>query len=266
LANVTRRDVLVLLFALSIAPARNFYFVGANDGSIFLIAGPEGHVLLDGGFSGNTQMIVASIAKLGFSITDVKALLNSGPRNDLAGGLATLQRASGAELWASDANARVIASGGADPDVALPLRSFAWLLSYPPVRVDHRVTDGETVRVGPLAFTAHITGGSTRGCTSWSFPVRDGARVLNVVSACGFGRVLGTRYPEQASYIERSLRVLRSLPADIWVTSIGRAWGRYRKFVASATAKNPVDPFIDREGYRAYINAAEGEFLSGAVH
>ena len=41
------------------------------------------------------------------------------------------------------------------------------------------------------------------------------------------------------------------------------AWGRYRKFVASTTAKNPVDPFIDPEGYRAFIDAAEAEFRRG---
>jgi hypothetical protein len=57
-----------------------------------------------------------------------------------------------------------------------------------------------------------------------------------------------SRYPEQAADRERSLHVLRSLPADIWVTNHARAWGRYRKFVASATAKNPVDSFIDPEG------------------
>jgi metallo-beta-lactamase class B len=74
------------------------------------------------------------------------------------------------------------------------------------------------------------------------------------------------RYPEQQADIERSLRVLRSLPADIWVTSGSRSWGRYRKFVASKTAKNPVDPFIDPEGYRAYIDAAEAEFRQGIVH
>lgn len=90
--------------------------------------------------------------------------------------------------------------------------------------------------------------------------------MLNVVSACSLGMVQGMRYPEQAADIERSLRVLRSLPADIWVTSRARAWGRYRKFVASKTAKNPVDPFIDPEGYRAYIDAAEAEFRRGVVH
>lgn len=74
------------------------------------------------------------------------------------------------------------------------------------------------------------------------------------------------RYPEQGADLERSFRVLRSLRADIWVTSRARPWGRYRKFVASRTAKNPVDAFIDPEGYRAYIDTAEAEFRSGRVH
>ena len=65
---------------------------------------------------------------------------------------------------------------------------------------------------------------------------------------------------------ERSFRVLRGLPADIWVTSHARWWGRYRKFIASATAKNPTDPFIDPEGYRAYIDTAEAEFRSGRTY
>jgi metallo-beta-lactamase class B len=90
--------------------------------------------------------------------------------------------------------------------------------------------------------------------------------VLNVVSVCGPGVLEGSRYPEQAADRGRSLRVLRSLPADIWVTNHARAWGRYRKFVASTTAKNPVDAFIDPEGYRAYIDAAEEEFRRGRVH
>jgi metallo-beta-lactamase class B len=291
--NLTRRDVLILLLALLAAPAvflgkiwkekaarhgqepaepfriaGNFYYVGANDVSAFLIAGPEGHVVLDAGYPSTAPMIMASIAKLGFDIKDVKTLLNSDPRPDQAGGLAALQQASGAELWASEASAGVIASGGDDPDFALPLRTLAQigLFGYPPARVNHVFKDGDTIHVGPIALTAHITGGGTRSCTSWSFPVREDDRVLNVVSACGLGMVLGMRYPEQAADIERSLRVLRSLPADIWVTSHGRPWGRYRKFVASATTKDPVDPFIDPEGYRAYIDAAEAEFRQGLVH
>ena len=248
--------------------AGNFYYVGANDVAAFLITGPEAHVVLDAGYPSTARMIMASIAALGFDINDVKVLLNSEPHSDHGGGLAVLQQASGAELWASEASADVIASGGDDPDIFLPVRALFWigLLRYPPARVDHRFKDGDTIRVGPIALTAHVTGGHTRGCTSWSFPVRDGDRVLNVVSACGVG-VLGVlRYPEQASDRERSLRVLRSLPADIWVTNHARKWGRYRKYVASLTAKKPVDPFIDPEGYRAFIDAEEEELRQGSVH
>ena len=96
---------------------------------------------------------------------------------------------------------------------------------------------------------------NTRGCASWSFPVRDGDRVLNVVSASTLKVMARAGYAEQGADLERSLRVRRSLPAEIW-TSHARLWGSYRKFVARDMAENPTDPFIDPEGYRAYVDNA----------
>ena len=248
--------------------AGNFYYVGATDATAFLITGPEGHILLDGGYPTTAPMIMASIAKLGFNINDVKVLLNSEPHPDHAGGLGVLQKASGAQLWASSASAYSLTHGGDDPDVILPLRILLWLglVGYPSMRVDHQFKDGDTIRVGPLALTAHITGGHTRGCTSWSFPVRDGDRVLNVVSACDLVPLAGMRYPEHRADLQRSIRILRSLPVDIWVTCHARWWGRYKKFVASRTAKDPVDPFIDPDGYHAYLDSAESKLRQGYAH
>ena len=248
--------------------AGNFYYVGANDVAAFLITGPDGHVVLDGGYPTTAPMIMASIEKLGFNVKEVKVLVNSEPHPDHAGGLTVLQQASGAQLLASEASAYALASGGDDRDMSLPMRALVrlGLAGYPGARVDRRIKDGETIRVGPIALTAHVTGGHSRGCTSWSFPVRDGDRTLNVVSACDLGVLGMTRYAEQAADLERSFRVLRSLPADIWVTCHARQWGRYRKFVASTTARNPVDAFIDPQGYRAYIDAAEADFRNGVVH
>src|SRR3954470_6331015 len=248
--------------------AGNLYYVGANDVSAFFVTGPAGHIVLDGGYPSTAPMIMASIAKLGFDIKDVKVLLNSEPHPDHGGGLGVLQKASGAELWASEASAYSLASGGDDPDMVLPLRALIriGILGYPAVRVDHVFKDGDTIRLGPLALTAHVTGGHTRGCTSWSFPVRDKDRVLNVVSACDLVPLGRMRYPEQKADLERSFRVLRSLPADIWVTCHAREWGRYRKFGARATAKDPVQPFIDPAGYRAYIDDAEAKHRRGFVH
>ena len=244
--------------------AGNFHYVGTESLSVFLITGPDGHVLLDSGYPPAT---IAAVTKLGFNIKDVKVLINSEPHEG-AQGTEELRQASGAQVWASEANARVIAAGGADPDFGVPLRvlSSVGALRYPAARVDHVVKDGEILRVGPIALTAHITAGAYRGCTSWSFPLRDGDRLLNVVSACTQSTVGGgIRYLEQKADLERSFNVLRSLPADIWVTGRSRDWGRYRKFAESATAKDPVKPFIDHGGYLAYIDAAEGALRNGVV-
>ena len=248
--------------------AGSLYYVGASDVASFLITGPEGHVLIDGGYPGTAPMIMASIAELGFKIRDVKVLLNSEPHYDHAGGLAELQQASGAELWASDASADVLAAGGDSPDVFLPMQILFWtgISKYPAPRVHHRFKDGDTIRAGPVALTAHITGGHTRGCTSWSFSVQEAERTLNVVSACSLVVLQGSRYDGYKNDLERTFSVLRSLPADIWVTSHARLFGRYRKFLARGTARNPADPFIDPEGYRAYIDIGEAQFRSGVVH
>src|SRR5262245_46288524 len=67
--------------------AGNFYYVGANDVAAFLITGPQGHVVLDAGYPTTAGLVMASIAKLGFDIKDVKVLLNSEPHPDHGGGL-----------------------------------------------------------------------------------------------------------------------------------------------------------------------------------
>lgn len=245
--------------------AGNLYFVGTNDVSAFLLTGPAGHILLDGGYPGTASMIVASMAKLGFDIRDVKVLLNSDPHADHAGGLAALKEASGAELWASEPSAYSLSSGGDDPDILLPIRLLlrARIIGYPRVPVDRRFSDGDTIAVGPISVTAHVTGGHTRGCTSYSFQVQEGNDTLNVVSACSLVILGISKYPEQQADLERTLQVLRSLPADIWLTSHGRLWGRYRKFAARDTADDSIAPFVDPAGYRAYLDTAKARLDRG---
>ena len=246
--------------------AGNLYYVGANDVTSFLLTGPDGHVLIDGGYPGTAPMIMASIARLGFKITDVKVLLNSHAHFDHAGGLAELQKASGAKLWISEGDADVVAAGGAGDPAAGIFRLITYFVRYPTPRVDHRFNDGAKLRVGPIELTAHVTAGHTRGCTSWSFPVRDGDRELLVVHICSL-TLMGNQslvepetYPGIRADWERSFKTLRSLPADIWLASHAREFGRWRKFTARAKASNPADPFIDRAGYLSAINRAEERF------
>src|SRR5690554_4801678 len=103
--------------------AGNLYYVGAAGVTSFLLAGPEGHVLIDGGYPETAPAIMASIARLGFDIRDVRVLLNTHAHSDHAGGLRALQEASGAELWVSEGDAEVMAAGRNAADPALgPLR------------------------------------------------------------------------------------------------------------------------------------------------
>ena len=72
--------------------------------------------------------------------------------------------------------------------------------------------------------------------------------------------VVPNRYPEIQADFVRSFQTLRSLPADIWLASHAREFGRWRKFTERANAKNPADPFIDRAGYLSAISRAEKRF------
>lgn len=248
--------------------AGNLYYVGATGVTSFLLTSPQGHVLIDGGYPETAPLIIASITKLGFDIRDVKVLLNTHAHNDHAGGLRELQQASGAELWVSEGDADVMVAGsnGADPALGR-LRVVGKLFGgFPSPRIDHRFRDGATIRLGPLTLTAHVTAGHTRGCTSWSFPVKDGARELLAVDVCSLtlfpfvSLVEPEAYPGIRADFERSFSTLRSLPADIFLGSHSSFFEMKRKVAARAGAEDPVAPFIDRAGYLAYIDQAEQQF------
>lgn len=243
--------------------AGNLYYVGANDVASFLLTGPAGHVLIDGGYPGTASMIAASVGELGFDIRDVRILLNTHFHLDHAGGLAALQEWSGAELWVSDGDADAVASGGDDPSLGL-LRVLVWsgLARYPRPRVDRRFHDGEVVRLGPIELTAHITPGHTRGCTMWTMPLREGDRELMAGLVCGIGvppqlDILGMSNPTLEADFERTIRTMRGLPVDIFLAPHARAFGRWRKLEASRDAEDQLEPFIDRVGYREFIDDLE---------
>ena len=248
--------------------AGNLYYVGTQDVTSFLITSPQGHILIDGGYPGTPPMIIASIRQLGFDIRDVRILLNSHSHFDHAGGLAELQRASGAELWVSEGDADVVASGMRSDPMLGPLKILAWIgvITYPRPRVDHRFENGAKITLGGSELTAVVTGGHTRGATTWLIPVRDGGRTLLAADVCDLN-VFGLHslvppetYPGIRADFERGFETLKKLPVDIFLTNHARAFGRYRKFAARDTAKNPVDPFIDRPGYLAMVAESEKDY------
>jgi len=247
--------------------AGNLYYVGTKEMTSFLLTSSQGHVLIDGGYPGNTDMIIKNIGILGFKITDVKILLNSHAHVDHAGGLAALQNASGAELWISEPDAELIKSGGAGKR-NLGLMNFLvyiGLAKYPAPHIDHQFKDGTKIRLGSIELTAHITPGHTPGSTSWVFPITDGNRKLLAVSIGSLtvipSSLFGEKYDaELQKEFKQSFKKLRSIPADIFLGPHASFFNMADKLKQRDTAADRVAPFIDRVGYLKYIDKSEEKF------
>jgi metallo-beta-lactamase class B len=235
--------------------AGNLYYVGASDIASYLVATPEGHVLLDGGFVETVPLIRESVKKLGFKIEDVKILLNTHAHYDHAAGLAELKALTGAKLHASEADAPALARGGKDD----PLFGNQFL--FPPVQVDRLVKDGDTVSLGGSTLTARLTPGHTPGCTTWTMKV-DG---LNAVVVCSTSVLpmmkLGAEpsYPGIADDYARTFRTLRALPCDLFLAAHASFFNMKDK-VERLKKGEDANPFVDPGGYRSYLDRNEKVF------
>lgn len=195
----------------------NIHYVGTAGVSSFLITTPDGHFLLDGVLPQSVPQIAANVRALGYDIRDVRYLLNSHAHFDHAGGLAGLQRLSGAEMVASAADKPVLEAG----DIGYgPSRG----MRFPPVRVDRVIGDGESLTLGGVTLTAHLTPGHTEGCTSWSTEVTgaDGARhtAFFHCSATVAGQSLAPEsYPGMVEAFRATFARVRGMRADVFLAN-----------------------------------------------
>jgi len=223
------------------------YHVGTCGIVVLLIAGPRGHVLIDGATAEAAPGIAANIARLGYRIRDVKWLLNSHEHIDHAGGLAALKRLSGAKLAARAPSVRVLATGKtdrADPQAGL-IDDFA------PVRVDRVIRHGEQVRVGPLSLSAHATPGHTDGGTSWSWRSCVGKNCHRIIfadsiSAMSRDNYRFTDHPERVAPYRATFARLATIDCDILVTAHPSASNLIERLSGKA-------PLVDRAACAAYV-------------
>jgi metallo-beta-lactamase class B len=157
----------------------NVYYVGADDIASYLITTPAGHFLLNNGYEDTPPMIRDSIHQLGFHLSDVKIMLNGQAHFDHVAGQAAMQKWTGAKIYSSAREVSVLESGGkTDP-------RWGKEVTYPPVKVDHIVEDGEKVTLGGVTLVAHMTPGHSIGCTTWTMTVTEGGKQYDVVFVGG---------------------------------------------------------------------------------
>lgn len=244
-----------------VAPFRivgHLYYVGASDVASYLVVTPQGMILLDGGFTETVPQIEKNIATLGFKLTDVKILLNGHAHPDHAGGLAQLKRDSGAKFYAMDREVAPLEHGGRGTFYRGARKLFE---SIPVDRVLH---DGDTVSLGGVTLTAHLTAGHTPGCTTWSMHLVDHGRPHDVVMLCqlslpGDPTLIGDpNYPDIPTDFTRTFALLKALPCDVFLSEHGSVFdlaGKIRRLQAG-----DGDPFVDPAGYKRYLTQAERDF------
>lgn len=238
----------------------NTYYVGVAGLSSVLITSNAGLILLDAALPQSVTAIDEHIRALGFHTADIRLILNSHAHYDHAGGIAALQRATGARVAASAAGKAALERGrptADDPQFAIPDNGF------PAVRDVQTVADGETLRVGDVAVTAHLTPGHTPGSTTWTWRSCEGARCLDVVyadsltavSADGFKFSGDATRPSVVETFRRSIAAVEHLPCDI-LLSVHPEFSGLATKLAERAKNRAVNPFIDPGACRAYAGSA----------
>jgi metallo-beta-lactamase class B len=230
----------------------NTYYVGTHGISAVLITSPAGHILIDAGPPDAAGQIAAHVRALGFKVEDIRYILNGHDHFDHAGGIAALQKMSGAQVLGSPASIAVLRTG--QPDKRDP--QYPNLVPMTPVANTRAVQDGDVVKLGPLAVTAHFTPGHTPGATSWTWQSSADGKTLHMVYADSLtaiaadGRSFSRNplYPTARADVERSIATIEGLECDVLVSAhpdFGDLWERK----ARAT-------FVDRDACRKYATSA----------
>ncbi len=240
----------------------NIYYVGSESLASYLITTPAGNILINSSLEESVPLIQASIEKLGFKFSDTKILLISHAHNDHCAGSAKIKAMTHAKYMVLDADVPVVESGGK--------KDFRYGNNpgslYPATKVDRVLHDGDEVKLGGVVLVAHKTAGHTKGCTTWTMKVTDdkSGKTYDVVIVGspnvnpGYKLVNNAEYPQIAQDYEHAFAVWKALPCDIFLGAHGSYYdmaAKYPKINAGG-----ANPFIDPNGYKAYIAERESAF------
>ncbi|MBZ5662831.1 MAG: subclass B3 metallo-beta-lactamase [Acidobacteriia bacterium] len=240
----------------------NIYYVGSQGLASYLITTPQGNILINSSLESSVPLIRDSIEKLGFHFRDTKILLISHAHWDHCAGSAAVKELTGAKYMVMDADVPEIEAGGKG--------NFQYGDNpgsrYQPTKVDRILHDGDEVKLGDTVLVAHLTPGHTKGTTTWTMKAKEGDKTYNVVIIgspnvnAGYKLVNNALYPQIADDYARMFRVLKSLPADVFLGAHGNYYGMEAKY--AKLKEGGANPFIDPEGYKKYVADKEQEFLT----
>ncbi len=229
------------------------YFVGTKGLGAFLFITWEGLILMNTGMPSSGPMMVASIRKLGFKHEDIKLMINGHAHADHAGAFAFFkQQIPGAQLAVMREDVAAMESGDRNDF------KYGDDLTYPGVKVDRVLRDGERIRMGEVLLTAYNTPGHTRGATTWIADIIVDGKPYVVVFPDGAGFNPGYRvseknpiYPGITNDYRHTHHFLEMLKPDIWLAQHNEYYDLDGKRERAKT--EGIKAWIDPEGYRRFV-------------
>jgi metallo-beta-lactamase class B len=231
------------------------YYVGTAQLSSILITTEFGHVLIDGGLPESAPVIKANIEALGFKLKDVKTILNSHVHPDHAGGIAELQKESGADVYALRPAFEVLTTGKSNADD--PQASRKGGPGVPKVARVWVAQDDQQLGLANVRMRVVATPGHTPGGTSWSWDACEGTKCLRMVYADSLAPVSADKYrfsdhPEVLQSFEKSYARIQSLPCEVLLTPHPSASQLFERL---DLGKDNTDAIRDTEGCKKYVAA-----------
>ena len=146
----------------------NTWYVGTAGLASILIKTKNGLILIDGALPQSAALIDANIRSAGFDPLQISAIMVSHAHFDHAGGVAALQRLTGATVYTSVEAAKALRSGelqSDDPQYGYGPENT----SFAAIKNVAVLEDRETVTIDGVDVTAVYTPGHTPGSVSWSW-------------------------------------------------------------------------------------------------
>jgi glyoxylase-like metal-dependent hydrolase (beta-lactamase superfamily II) len=210
--------------------ARGVYQVGLRGVNVFLVEAGDDLVLVDAGLRKSPARITEAIYGLGRLPQDVRAIVVTHAHPDHVGGLAEMQRRTGAEVWMHPADAALVREGilGRPLEAGPSRRSRAvvgvlgrWSSRQgEAVVVAHETGDDEVLPFGGLR--AVHTPGHTAGHLALLLPREGGVLFVGDAANHMVRLTLGALH-EQAPESRRSIEKLAALEFEAACFAHGRA-------------------------------------------
>ncbi|KPL67812.1 hypothetical protein SZ64_06600 [Erythrobacter sp. SG61-1L] len=238
-------------------PAPPFHIYGSTYGvgtcgmNALLVADPEGLILVDVGTQEAAQLVAENIRRLGFRLEDVKWIVASHEHWDHVGGIAEMQRLTGAKVAALASAKDAFEQGRHNP---IDPQGEA---KFPKIRVDRVLADGDKVSVGASVLTIHATPAHSPGSSSWTWQSCEGSSCKTIAYADSATTISSDEYrfsdhPDYVANVWRGLDAIRALPCDILITPHPSA-SAMRERLAGGTME-------DSAACRTYADQAKARF------